>query len=196
MFDLVSLIKTAGYLGIFAIIFAESGVLVGIFFPGDSLLFTAGLLASQGFLNIFILIPVIFLAAVLGDNFGYFFGKKIGPKIFTKEDSFFFSKDHIVRAESFYEKYGKKTIVIVRFIPVIRTIAPILAGVGRMKYSVFFIFNIMGAFLWGVAITWAGYYLGKVLPNFDKLILPIVLGIIIVSTIPAIFFARGAKKTH
>src|SRR3989338_7983553 len=137
MFDLVSLIKTAGYLCIFGIVFAESGLLVGFIFPGDSLLFTAGFLASQDLLSIWVLMPLTISAAIMGDSFGYAFGKKIGPRIFTSNDSLFFDKAHIERAQEFFNKYGKKTIILARFLPVVRTFAPILAGVGHMQYRVF-----------------------------------------------------------
>src|SRR3989344_5579457 len=137
--DLESFIKTAGYLGLFFIVFAESGLFIGFFLPGDSLLFTAGFLASQGYLNIWILAPLIFFAAILGDNFGYAFGAKVGPALFTKEDSLLFHKDHLVKANNFYAKHGPKTVVMARFLPIVRTFAPILAGVGKMEYRQLFI---------------------------------------------------------
>mgnify|MGYP001619517984 CR=1 FL=1 len=187
-FDLISLIKTAGYLGLFGIIFAESGLFVGFFLPGDSLLFTAGFLASQGVLNIWILAPLMFVAAILGDNFGYAFGKKVGPALFKKEDSLFFRKDHIERAKVFYERYGKSTIVMARFLPVIRTFAPILAGVGNMRYPTFLFYNFIGAALWALGLTWLGYFLGSTIPNIDKYLLPIILAITIVSSLPNLIF--------
>jgi len=168
------------------VVFAESGIFVGFFLPGDSLLFTSGLLASQGILNIYTLVPVVFVAAILGDNIGYTFGRKIGIKIFTKEDSIFFHKDHIARAQHFYEKYGKKTIVLARFIPVVRTFAPILAGVGGMSYQTFLVYNIVGAFFWAVGLTLAGYLLGNLVPNIDKYLFPIIGGIILLSFLPVI----------
>lgn len=186
MFDLISLIKTAGYFGIFGIIFAESGLFIGFFFPGDSLLFTAGFLASQGFLNIWFLIFLVFIGAVLGDNVGYAFGKKVGPMIFKKEDSLFFHKDNLERARVFYEKHGPKTIIIARFMPGVRTFAPILAGVGVMHYSTFFIYNLVGGALWGIGLPMLGYYLGNVVPNIDRYIVPIVLLIIFLSVLPTI----------
>ena len=125
--DLVALVKTAGYAGLFGIVFAESGLFIGFFLPGDSLLFTAGFLASQGFLNIWILAPLVFIAAILGDSVGYAFGKKVGPAIFRKEESLLFHRDHIERARLFYEKHGGMTLVLARFLPIIRTFAPILA---------------------------------------------------------------------
>lgn len=187
MFDLVVIIKTAGYLGLFGIIFAESGLFVGFFLPGDSLLFTAGFLASQGFLNIWILASLTFIAAILGDNFGYAFGRKIGPAIFNKEDSIFFHKDHLERAGRFYEKYGGKTLVLARFLPVIRTFAPIVAGVGKMNYQTFFFYNVLGAILWALGMTWLGYFLGSTVPNVDKYLVPLILTIVIVSSLPTFY---------
>ena len=185
-FDLASLVKTAGYLGIFAIIFAESGLFIGFFLPGDSLLFTAGFLASQGFLNIWLLGPIVFAAAILGDNFGYAFGRKVGPSLFNKEDSFFFHKDHVERARIFYEKNGPLMIVLARFLPVIRTFAPILAGVGKMRYSSFFFYNVVGGILWALGITWLGYFLGSTVPGIDKYLIPIILGVVVISSLPTV----------
>lgn len=184
MFDLVSLIKTAGYLGLFGIVFAESGLFVGFFLPGDSLLFTAGILAAQGFLNIWILAPLVFLGAVLGDNFGYGFGRKVGPMIFKREDSIIFHKDNLERAKAFYEKYGKKTIILARFLPGVRTFAPILAGVGEMHYGTFVSYNIIGGLIWGVGMPFLGYFLGNTIPNIDRYLLPIIIFIIVVSVLP------------
>lgn len=186
MFDLISLIKTAGYLGLFGIVFAESGLLIGFFLPGDSLLFTAGFLASQGFLNIWYLVPLMFIGAVLGDNVGYAFGYKVGPMLFTKEESIFFHKDHLERARLFYEKYGKKAIVLARFMPGIRTFAPILAGVGKMEYRTFMTYNLVGGFLWGAGMPLLGYFLGNTIPGVDKYLLPIILLIIFLSILPSL----------
>mgnify|MGYP001616296799 FL=1 len=186
MFDLVGLIKTTGYLGLFGIVFAESGLLIGFFLPGDSLLFTAGFLASQGFLDIGWLMAVTFLGAVLGDSFGYAFGRKVGYKIFKREDSFLFHRDHLERAQKFYQTHGGKTIIMARFLPVVRTFAPILAGVGKMRYLTFLFFNIIGGFLWAVGLSWLGYYLGSVIPNIDKYLVPLILFIIIGSMLPSI----------
>jgi membrane-associated protein len=185
--NLINIIKTVGYFGIFGIVFAESGILVGFFLPGDSLLFTAGFLASQGFLNIFLLNLIIFVAAVLGDNVGYTFGKKVGPKIFNKEESLFFHKDNLIKAEKFYEKYGSITIILARFIPFVRTFAPIVAGIGKMNYKTFVLYNIVGGFLWTTIVTWAGYFLGKLIPDVDKYLLPIILGIVVLSVLPPLF---------
>ncbi len=194
--DPVNLINALGILGIFVVVFVESGLFFGFFLPGDSLLFTAGLLASQGFLNVYLLTPLVFLAAVLGDNVGYTFGRRVGIKIFTREDSFFFHKDHISRAQHFYEKHGKKTIILARFIPIIRTFAPILAGVGSMPYKTFFTYNVIGGFVWSFGLIILGYSLGSFVPNIDKYLLPIIFGIIFLSLIPVFReFVHGFKKS-
>lgn len=184
--DPMTIVQTLGLIGVLAIIFAESGLFFGFFLPGDSLLFTAGFLASQGFLPFWWLVIGCFVAAVLGDNVGYWFGKLVGPKIFTKENSFFFHKKHIARAQHFYEKYGSKTIIIARFVPVVRTFAPIVAGVGTMNYRKFLAYNVIGAFVWAVGLTVLGFWLGNVIPNVDKYLLPIIAAIILVSFIPII----------
>jgi len=185
-FDLVSLIQTAGYLGVFTIVFLESGLLIGFFFPGDSLLFTAGFLASQGYLDIRVLISGCFIAAVAGDSIGYLIGAKLGPKIFIKENSIFFHKKHLERAQSFYDKHGGKTIILARFIPVIRAFAPVVAGAGKMDYKRFVFFNFFGAVLWAIGVTLAGYYLGNLIPDVDRYLLPIVGLIVIASILPAL----------
>ncbi len=196
MFDLIPLIKAAGYLGIFGIVFAESGLFIGFFLPGDSLVFTAGFLASQGFLNIWNLVSLIFIGAVIGDSFGYAFGKKVGPMIFKREDSFLFHKENLNKAKMFYEKYGGKAIILARFMPGIRTFAPILAGVGKMQYSKFLAFNIIGGAIWGIGLTLLGYYLGSVVPNIDKYIVSIVLLIIFISITPMIVHIFKDKNTR
>lgn len=186
MFDLIPLIKTAGYIGILGIVFAESGLFIGFFLPGDSLLFTAGFLASQGYLHIALLLTVAAVGAIAGDSFGYMFGRKIGPKIFTKEDSLLFHKDHLVKAEQFYNRYGAKTIILARFVPIVRTFAPILAGVGCMRYAEFLTFNIIGAGLWAIGLPLIGFYLGSAIPGVDQYLLPIIGGIIFISFLPII----------
>lgn len=194
MFDLVLLLKTVGYLGIFGIVFAESGLFFGFFLPGDSMLFTAGFLASQGFFHVGVLAVLVFVAAVLGDNTGYAFGKRVGPLIFKKEDSFFFHKDHVARAQAFYELHGKKTIVLARFIPVVRTFAPILAGVGHMPYRVFLLYNILGGAIWSFGFIFFGYTLGAVIPDPDRYVIPIVVGVIALSFLPVFIHARRNFK--
>jgi membrane-associated protein len=187
MFDLVSLVEGAGYLGLFAIIFAESGILIGFFLPGDSLLFTAGFLASQGYLAIAPLIILLFIAAVLGDAVGYLFGKKVGPRIFSRPKSFWFNPAHIERTRTFFERYGAKTILLSRFLPAVRTVAPIMAGIGGMRYRVFALYNAIGALLWACGLTLLGYFFGRTIPNADKYLVPIVLAIIILSILPTIW---------
>ncbi len=197
MFNLVLIIKTAGYLGLFAIIFAESGLFFGFFLPGDSLIFTAGFLASQGYLNIYFLLFLLFVGAVLGDNVGYWFGSKIGPMLFKRPDSWFFKKEYVNQAHKFFEKYGGKSLILARFIPAVRTFVPIVAGVGKMKYQKFFLFNLIGGLLWVFGLTLAGYWLGRVIPNADRYILPVVILIIILSILPGVVHIIGswlAKK--
>jgi len=201
MFDLFGdqslpdLIRTVGYLGLFGIVFAESGLFFGFFLPGDSLLFTAGFLASQGYLNIWILLAVLFVAAVLGDNVGYTFGRKVGHKIFSRTDSIFFHKDNLVRAEKFYEKYGSMTIIIARFVPIVRTFAPIVAGIGKMSYKVFFLYNLIGGLLWVLSMTFAGYLLVKIIPDIESHLTLVVGIIIILSILPPIFhFIKEKRK--
>lgn len=191
--DLITLVKTAGYVGMFFIIFAESGLLFGFFLPGDSLLFTAGFLASQGFLHIIPLVLLTFTAAVLGDNVGYAFGKKVGPSIFNKEDSLFFHKDHLGKAKRYYETYGGKTIILARFMPVVRTFAPIIAGVGSMRYRDFFFYNLVGGLMWGLGMPLLGYFLGSTIPNVDRYLVPLVLFIIVASMLPPIVHVLKEK---
>ena len=198
MFDIVELVKTAGYVGIFGMVFAESGLFFGFFFPGESLLFTAGILASQGLLDFYILAPLIFAGAVLGDTVGYAFGKKVGPAIFKSESSLFFNKKHIERTRIFYEKYGPTTIIIARFVPIVRTFAPIFAGVGHMRYRMFLSYNLIGGALWGLGVTSIAYYLGSIIPNLERYLVPIIGFIVVVSLIPLateyIAHRRNSKK--
>ena len=183
-FSLENLILTTGYLGLFFIVFAESGLLFGFFFPGDSLLITAGLLASQGYLDIKLLILVTIIAAILGDTVGYWFGSKTGPRIFKREDSLLFHKKNIIKANEFYKKHGGKTIVIARFLPFIRTFAPIVAGVGEMDYLRFLSFNIFGGIFWVLTTCLAGFFLGNTIPNVEDYFLLIILVVIFVSALP------------
>lgn len=185
--NLITLIETIGYAGLGGIIFAESGLLFGVVFPGDSLMFTAGFLASQKFLNILILLPLCFVAAVGGDSVGYWFGKKIGPKLFNREDSIFFHKDNLMRANAFYEKHGGKALILARFMPIIRTLVPIVAGIGQMRYRAFIGFNLLGGLLWSVGMLMLGFTLGSVIPNIDHYLLPIIVFIILLSFAPSIY---------
>lgn len=182
--DLVAFIQAAGLLGLFAIVFAESGLLIGFFLPGDSLLFTAGFLASRGLLNIWVLIAGCFAAAVLGDNVGYAFGHRVGPRIFRRERSLLFNPRNLERAQRFYEDFGGLAIVLARFLPAIRTFAPILAGVGAMRYPAFVFYNILGAGLWAIGMPLAGYFFGSFIPNPDRYLLPVVAAVIVLSALP------------
>lgn len=192
--DLNYIIQAFGIGGITAIIFAESGLFFGFFLPGDSILFTAGVVASQGLLNISLLIICTWIAAVAGDSVGYWFGARIGIKMFNKEKSLFLNKRYPERAHEFYEKHGGKAIILARFIPAVRTFVPIMAGVGNMSYKKFIAYNIIGGTIWTVGLTLAGYILGRSIPNIDKYIIPIVAVIIIVSLIPAASEFIKARK--
>lgn len=182
--DLSHLIQTVGIIGVFAIVFAESGLLIGFFLPGDSLLFTAGFLASQGVFSLPVLLIGCAVCAIVGDSVGYAFGRRVGRRLFMREDSRIFKKKHLLAAEAFYEKHGGKAIVLARFIPIVRTFAPIVAGIGEMDYRRFVSFNIIGGLLWAVGVTIAGYFLGSVIPDVDKYLLPILALIIFVSVLP------------
>lgn len=191
-FDLVEFLKSLGpivaYGVIFAIVFAESGLFFGFFLPGDSLLLTAGLLASQGFLSLPILIPLIFIGAVLGDNVGYWFGNKVGPPIFNRPNSRFFRRENLLKAREFYDRHGAITVTAARFMPFIRTFAPIVAGAVDMQYRVFFFFNLLGGVLWGIGVTVIGYLIGYFfgqLEGLDKYFTLLVLVVIFVSALPA-----------
>jgi membrane-associated protein len=187
MFDLVSLIRGAGYLGVFGIVYAETGLLVGFFLPGDSLLFTAGFLASQQFLNIFVLCALVGVGAMLGDNTGYWIGRRFGPSVFSRKGSMFFDPSYLDRAESFYAHFGARALILARFVPVVRTIAPTMAGVGRMRYVTFLFYSVLAATLWGIGLPLVGYYLGSMIPGIDRYIIPIVLLIILVSISPGLW---------
>lgn len=195
-FDLPELIKTVGYFGIFFIVFAESGLFFGFFLPGDSLLFTAGFLASQGYLNFPLLALLVSVAAITGDSVGYTFGHKLGKKLFEKEESRFFKKSHLMKAHAFYEKHGGKTLIMARFMPLVRTFAPIVAGAANMTYKHFLAYNVIGGILWGVGVTSAGYFLGQVIPDVDKYLLPIIVLIVLVSVAPAAWHVLKEKDSR
>ncbi len=194
-FDLVEFIKTIGYIGIFFMVFAESGLFFGFFFPGDSLLFTAGFLASQDFLNIYWLVPLCVIGAIAGDSAGFWTGRKLGGWLLNKKESFFFKKRNLDRAREFYAKHGGKTLVLARFMPAVRTFAPIAAGLADMHYISFLNFNVLGGLLWACGMTLAGYFLGSSIPNIDRYILPIIVLIIVISVIPpAVEFLKARKQ--
>ena len=198
--DLIDFIVAVSILGVAAVVFAESGLLIGFFLPGDSLLFTTGFLISTGVLNFNIHLAVIalFIAAVAGDSVGYAFGRKAGPKVFNKPDARLFRREYVAQAQEFYEKHGGKTVILARFVPIVRTFAPIVAGVAKMNYRQFLTYNIVGAFLWAVGITYAGYGLGRWFEHLgieiDHILLPIVAGIIIISVLPAAIHLLKDKK--
>ena len=185
--DLQTLIRTVGYVGIFAIVFAESGLLFGFFLPGDSLLFTAGFLASQGVINIAILVPIIIVAAITGDAAGYSIGYRLGRRLFYRENSLLFRREHLVKAEEFFRRRGGIALILARFIPIARTFTPIIAGAAAMPYPRFAAYNAIGGVIWGAGVTLAGYFLGKTVPGVDRYLLPAIAIIIVVSSGPMFF---------
>ena len=192
------LIQAFGYVGLAIVVFAETGLMIGFFLPGDSLLVTAGLFAAKGDLNIVVLNVLLITCAIVGDATGYYIGKKLGPALFRKEDSFFFKKKHLIATQEFYEKHGGKTIIIARFVPVIRTFAPVVAGVGNMSYRRFAMFNIVGGVSWVFSMTMIGYSLLKIFPQAEKHIHIIIIVVIFLSVLPGVIEVlrarMGAKK--
>lgn len=186
--DLPALVQWAGYVGLTLIIFAETGLLVGFFLPGDSLLVTAGLLAADPAfgLNLWLLGAILTVAAIVGDTVGYNVGKATGPRIFTREDSLFFHKDHLLKAQAFYEKHGGKTIIIARFMPIVRTFAPVVAGVGRMQYRSFLTYNVVGGVLWIWSMLLTGWVLAKTVPGVAKHVEKVILVVVFLSILPGI----------
>ena len=185
LYQFDELIRWGGYTVLVLIVFAETGLLAGFFLPGDSLLVTAGLLAAvEGGVNIWMLNLLLSASAVAGDTTGYWIGRQFGPRIFSREDSFFFHKNHLARTQRFYEKYGPKTIVIARFVPIVRTFAPTVAGVGRMAYKRFLVYNMAGGISWVATMTFVGYFLGSAIPNIDKKIHWVIAVVIFLSFIP------------
>jgi len=183
-YSLDDLIRWGGYLVLFAIVFTETGLLVGFFLPGDSLLITAGIVAAAGGLNIWWLNLVLIVAAVSGDSVGYAIGVRLGPRLFTRPKSLLFNPRHIERTRAFYARHGSKTIVIARFVPIVRTFAPVVAGVGQMEYRRFIFYNVAGGVGWVTSMTWAGYGLGRAIPNVAGYIHLVVGIVIVLSVIP------------
>ena len=200
--DLIDFIVWASIFGVAAVVFAESGLLIGFFLPGDSLLFTTGFLIHAGILpvNIHLAVLIIFVAAVLGDSVGYTFGRRAGPRIFKKNDARLFKQEYVVKAQEFYEKHGGKTIIIARFIPIVRTFAPIVAGASNMEYRRFLSFNVIGALLWAAGVTYAGFLLGGVFEHLgieiDTVLLPIIALIILASVLPPAIHILKVKKNR
>ncbi len=190
LFDLEQILENGGLLVLAAIVFAESGLLIGFFLPGDSLLFVAGFLASEAGKNVLPPIPLVILvtviAAIVGDQVGYWFGKKVGPSLFDRPKSKLFNPAHVVRAHTFLEKYGNQTIVLARFVPIVRTFAPVVAGVGGMDYKTFVKFNIIGGIGWGAGVPLLGFLLGRIEVVKDRIEIAI-LAVVIISILPVVF---------
>lgn len=183
--NLEELIKWGGLTVLIIIIFAETGLLIGFFLPGDSLLITAGLIAAQGYLDITVLNLSLIAAAIAGDQVGYLFGKKTGPKLFNREKSLLFNKDHLIKAKHFYEKYGGRAIIYARFVPFARTFAPIVAGIGDMNYRKFVSYNIFGGIFWVLSMTLLGYFFGNI-PFVKKNFEFVIIGVIVLSVLPVV----------
>jgi membrane-associated protein len=200
--DLFEFIKWASIFGVALVVFAESGLLIGFFLPGDSLLFATGFLIQTGLLpfNIHLAVLIIFIAAVLGDSVGYTFGRKLGPRIFSRPNARLFKQEYVKRAQEFYEKHGGKTIIIARFVPIVRTFAPIVAGAGKMEYKRFLTFNIIGGLLWAAGITYTGYFLGHLFEQagieIDQILLPLIAIIILISVLPPAIHILKDKKNR
>lgn len=202
--DILGLIRTIAeahsvliYVILYFIIFAESGLFFGFFFPGDSLLFTVGFLASQRVLNVWMLVPLLSIAAITGDSVGFWMGRKFGGWMMKQKESLLFKKDHLLRAQRFYEKHGGKTLILARFMPAIRTFAPIVAGMANMQYEKFIKFNVIGGILWATGMTFLGYLLGHVIPEdkIDHYLLPIIGAIVVISVLPgAVQVLKGDRK--
>jgi membrane-associated protein len=195
--NLPELVQWAGLIGLTAIIFSETGLLVGVFLPGDSLLVTAGLLSARGYLNVYSLAPALTLAAICGNSLGYFIGRTTGPRIFNRENSLFFNKKHAMRAHEFYARHGRKTIVLAQFMPIIRTFSPVIAGVGGMDYKTFITFNVIGAIVWVWSMLSIGYFLGSYIPGIDQHIEIVVVIVVFISILPGLigsYRSRRAKR--
>ena len=197
IYDVESLVRVGGLAALTAIVFTETGLFVGFFLPGDSLLVTAGIFAATGDLDLWTLNVVLSLAAILGDTVGYGIGFKSGPMIFTRENSLFFNRKHLITAKEFYDQYGGFTIFIARFIPIIRTFAPVVAGVGKMKYRRFIAYNVFGGIFWVMSMTFVGYFLGRMVPNIQEQIHIVIAVVIFLSLLPGIAkLAREKWKTR
>ncbi|MFK7603344.1 DedA family protein [Deinococcus sp. SM5_A1] len=194
MSSLIDVILSASYLGIFFIVFAETGLLVGFFLPGDSLLIAAGLLAAGSKLNLGGVMAAVVAGALLGNTAGYFIGQRFGPAVFSNQNSRFFKPEYVQEAEKFFVKYGALAVILARFVPIVRTLVPTLAGVSRMPFALYTLYNIIGAVLWGVGLTALAYYLGQLIPDLDKYILLIVAVVLVVSVIPIVLKFLQARK--
>jgi membrane-associated protein len=186
MLDVTTILQSGGLLLIALVIFAESGMLVGFLFPGDTLLFSAGILAATGKLPIVLTLAVIAGAAILGDNIGYQIGRSLGPRLF-KKDNLIFRHDYIMRAEKFYEKYGSKTMLLAHFVPIVRTFAPVTAGAGKMDRRQFMLFDAIGDIAWTLSVTLLGYFVGSRIPGIEKLIEPVLIIIVLIFLAPTLY---------
>lgn len=197
IYDVEGLVRVGGLMALIVIVFAETGLLIGFFLPGDSLLVTAGLFAVSGHLELWSLFLFVSLAAIVGDAVGYFIGVRTGPRIFSREDSLLFHKKHLISTKEFYDRHGGITIVLARFMPILRTFAPVVAGVGKMQYSRFALYNVMGGVGWVVSMTSIGYFLGKTIPDIDRYIHVVIAAVILLSLIPGIVaFLRSRQRAR
>jgi len=197
IYDVESLVRVGGIVGLTAIVFVETGLLIGFFLPGDSLLVTAGLFAARGDIEVLPLTVALSIAAIAGDTVGYNIGKKTGPKLFTRADSLLFNKKHLITTKEFYDRHGPFTIVIARFVPIIRTFAPVVAGIGAMEYKRFISYNIFGGVGWVFSMVFGGYFLGQMIPNIHKHIDKVIVVVIFLSLLPAIIkVARERLKSR
>lgn len=196
MESLIHTILAYSYIGIFLVIFAETGLLAGFFLPGDSLLITAGIFAAAGKLSLVGVMIAVVLGAIIGNTSGYFIGQKFGPAVFNNQQSKFFKPEYVAEAHAFFEKYGWQAVILARFVPIVRTLIPTMAGVSRMPFGIFTLYNVIGAILWGVVLPAVAYYFGKLIPDLDKYILLIVGVVLVVSVLPIlwkVFQSRRAK---
>ncbi|HWQ69226.1 MAG TPA: VTT domain-containing protein [Patescibacteria group bacterium] len=197
VYDVEGLVRVGGLMALVVIVFAETGLLIGFFLPGDSLLVTAGLFAVNGHLELWSLFLFVSLAAIVGDAVGYFLGARTGHRIFSREDSLLFHKKHLVSTKEFYDRHGGITIVLARFMPILRTFAPVVAGVGKMQYGRFALYNVMGGVGWVVSLTSIGYFLGKTIPNIDRYIHVVIAAVILLSLLPGIVaFLRSRQRAR
>jgi membrane-associated protein len=193
IYDVEMLVRVGGLAGLTAIVFIETGLLVGFFLPGDSLLVTAGLFAARGDLEVVPMIVVLSIAAIVGDTVGYNIGARAGPKLFTRPNSLLFNRKHLITTKEFYERHGPFTIVIARFIPILRTFAPVVAGIGAMEYKRFIVYNVAGGIGWVVTTVLGGYFLGQMVPNIHDHIHKVIAVVIILSILPAVIKVAKEK---
>lgn len=194
MFDVTHLIQTGGLILIGGFVFAESGVMVGLFLPGDTLLLSAGVLAATGKLSVASIMLVVAIAAIAGDNVGYQIGKSLGPRLFRKKDGVIFRKEYIERAEKFYEKYGARAMLVEHFIPIVRSFAPVTAGASKMNRGLFILCNAIGDIAWAVSFTLFGYLIGSKIPGIDKYIEPVLILVILTFSMPTLYHLSRDPK--